>query len=73
LTTGTQNALKAIETKDYAVPWKSATQEPIKIGIGLTSKGKCVVLFGDESSVWPKISPDSKSLLKLNCPKLIFG
>jgi hypothetical protein len=47
LTTAAKNALKAIETKDYAVPWKAAAQELIKIGVGVTDKGKCVALFGD--------------------------
>jgi hypothetical protein len=47
LTTLAQNALKAIDTKDYAVPWKAAAQELIKIGIGVTIKGKCVALIGD--------------------------
>jgi hypothetical protein len=47
LTELAQNALKAIETKDYAVPWKAAAQELIKIGIGVTDKGNCVVLIGN--------------------------
>jgi hypothetical protein len=47
LTNLAKNALKAIETKDYAVPWKAPAQDLVKIGIGLSHRGKCLVLFGD--------------------------
>jgi hypothetical protein len=42
-----KKALKSINTKDYWVPYKVLARKLIKIGLGVTHRGRCQVLVGD--------------------------
>jgi hypothetical protein len=47
LTDLAKKALNAINAKDYGSSLLSNAKEAVKIGVGVTTRGKCLALVGD--------------------------